>query len=206
MEPGSEEHRKFHAWFAQAAYGSKYHENIPEGYVFVPEHSNRNRVLFKNYTDKKLVYAFRGTDLYDNKTKWADLGTDAALALGLGKLTDRFKNGVTNTKRVLKAYPDYALTVTGHSLGGSTAAHVHKKLKGTNFVGYSTHVPTSQIQHELTQQVVDKVLETPKRNGSTIYYTTATDPIGIGAKLAYAKHTHIVPQTTKSVHSLKNFI
>ena len=204
--PGSAEHRKFYAWFAQAAYGSKNHENIPEGWFLDSNHSNRNRTLFRNDDAKRLIYSFRGTDVMDPKTRWQDLATDAALALGVGKLTDRFKNAKSHTKRVIKNYPDYALTLTGHSLGGSTAAHVHKQVKNTNFVGYSTHVPTSQIQRELTNSVIEKVLDTPKRNGSTTYYTTAADPIGIGAALAYSKYTHVVPQSSKSPHGLINFL
>jgi hypothetical protein len=201
MKPGSEEHRKFHAQFARAAYNypsQRENTKVPEGYAIDTKYSNRNRVLLKNETTKHAVYAFRGTD----PKNMGDLSTDAFLAAGLGAVTSRFKNATKSTRAAKKEYGDYKFTFTGHSLGSSTAAHVHGKFKDTDYVGFSPHVPTKHIRQEFFQGILDRINVKKTR---AVTYSVAGDPVALGEQLSFKKNTHFVPYTTGTPHDLTNF-
>lgn len=191
MKPGSDDHRKFYAQFANASYGdgtSPYAD-----WHLDPTYSNRNRKLYVNHDKKEAVYSFRGT----NPKNRSDLATDVQLALGLEHYNSRFRNGHKWTNRVAQAYPDYKLTLTGHSAGASVAQYVGKKTKH-EAVTYSAHLPTTQIQRE----AIGTLLGTSKSNAHN--YTTIMDPVGVG--MALAGKSHVVPQKSRSPHSMQNFL
>jgi putative lipase involved disintegration of autophagic bodies len=64
----------------------------------------------------------------EGKTAAADLATDAALALGFGENTSRFRNAAKLAKAVQDKYSGYSFESTGHSLGGSIAKSLHDNL------------------------------------------------------------------------------
>jgi hypothetical protein len=199
---GSEAHRKFYAKFARAAsvHVKKPHElDLPEGYVVDPAFSNRNRVLLRNDSTKHAVYSFRST----NVKSPADLATDAALAAGFGAFTSRFQNAVRSTKQAKKALPDYNFTVTGHSLGSSTAAYTHGKIKGLNYVGYSPHVPFNEVQREIVSGLLER---SGIRKSNAVTYSVVGDPVALNSQLTFKKNNFTVPQTSKGAHDLGNFV
>lgn len=204
MDPGSAEHRRHYAAFAKAAYDGADKAVLPEGYITDIAYSNRNHVLSLNHEKKHAILAFRGTDLTNVSKAVGDLADDALLATGLKTLSSRFRGGVRAAKAVKIAYPDYQLAVTGFSLGGSTAAHVHSKVKDSDYVGFSTHVPVREATQNIAWGAIDALLKKPNRKRST-NYITAADPVSWTAATAFEKNTFVVPQTSKNPHSLDNF-
>jgi hypothetical protein len=73
----------------------------------------------KVYVDKngKAHVVYKGTDPTDIR----DLATDAALAIGLGRFTPRFRNAKRLAKKVKDKYGSEKTAAYGHSLGGSLA-------------------------------------------------------------------------------------
>lgn len=203
LQPGSDEHRRHYAAFAKAAYDGPSKAQLPDGYMLDVAYSNRNQVLGVNHEKKHAVLGFRGTDLTNVSKAIGDLTDDALLATGLKTLSSRFRGGVRAAKAVRVAYPEYRLAVTGHSLGASTASHVHSKVKDTDFVGYSTHVPVREATQNVAWGAIDKLLK-PKKKGS-VNYITAADPISWTAATAFDKETYVVQQSQKNPHSLLNF-
>ena len=202
--PGSEQHRRFYAQIAKRAYSGNSDGPLPDGYIIDPNHTNRNRVLAVNATTKHAVLGYRGTDLLDRKKGPADLGQDVLLALGLQSAGSRFKNGVKAAKAVKTAYPDYKLDLTGHSLGASTAAYAKSKVKDTGYVGFSEHVPASDVQKELTKNVVERLVN--PRKSDSVSYLVAGDPVSWTKAASFSKNTFTVSQSAKSPHSIDNFL
>lgn len=80
---------------------------------------------------KKAVIAYRGTqigDLSKNRTGWRDLGADAATYLGLQSLNNRYANAEKVAHAAIAKYGKDNVSLTGHSLGGSQAQYVSRKL------------------------------------------------------------------------------
>jgi hypothetical protein len=73
----------------------------------------------KVYVDKngKAHVVYKGTDPTDIR----DLATDAALAVGLGRFTSRFRKGKRLAKKAEAKYGADNTAAYGHSLGGSLA-------------------------------------------------------------------------------------
>ena len=91
------------------------------GYKLDRDLSNAEHKVFID-KDNKPTVAFRGT----KPTKIKDLLTDAAIAVGLGRFTPRFRESARLMDKVNKKYGAKS-TVIGHSLGGSLAEHVGSK-------------------------------------------------------------------------------
>lgn len=194
-KPGTAEHRQHYARFAQLAYENKETLQAPDGWELDrSELTNRNRKLFVNHAERKVIYAFRGT----NPRSFNDLAMDAQLAVGLHKYHSRFANAVRFTKKARAAYKDYDMTTTGHSAGGSASHYVSKKTK-TPSVTFSAHLPTNEIQQEAIANLFGK---RNKRNH--VNYSTVVDPVGLGNVLA--GNSYIVPMRGSDPHSLKNFL
>lgn len=87
-----------------------------QGYKLVDKFSNAEHKVF---TDKKgnPVVAFTGT------RKGSDWLTDAAITVGLGRFTNRFRDSKKLINDVKKTYGDRPITTVGHSLGGSLAEY-----------------------------------------------------------------------------------
>ena len=98
-----------------------------EKWVVVPDHSNKNIVTFKS-GDGRIHIAHRGTDVNRGK----DIKADMALSAGKEGDNKKFKKRVRNTVKAVKAFPDSEVSMSGHSLGGSTAYYsvVSNKLIG----------------------------------------------------------------------------
>ena len=94
-------------------------ERRGEGYV--PELSDRETAVFRPTARRpRALVAFRGSENYD------DAKTDGHLALGRLRDTARWKRTAAHAKRLREVLGDY--DVTGHSLGGTLAQHVHDEV------------------------------------------------------------------------------
>lgn len=96
---------------------------------FLKSSSGFSASAFKNPRTKEIVVAFRGTEIKDAE----DLKADIELA------TNRYVKQSADAKKFLiaikKAYPDYKLTFTGHSLGGWMASYMTVMVKERNLLG-----------------------------------------------------------------------
>jgi hypothetical protein len=123
-------------------------------------HNNAEHGVWINNKLKEIKVAFRGTD------NLKDLGTDAYLALGKLKNTDRYKKEDNLIQQLKRMYPNYKITLTGHSLSASIASELSKKynLEGSGFnagFGISGNINNPNFTH----------------------YRTSTDPISILGKI-----------------------
>lgn len=88
------------------------------GYTYDPELSNDNQQVYYNKSKNKLLYSIAGTH------NLSDVGTDAYLAVGHLKDTNRYKNSEETLKKAKKKYGVDKATIAGHSLGGSIGQYV----------------------------------------------------------------------------------
>lgn len=206
-KPGSDEHRRFYAQFANAAYNSE--APVPEGYSRDAELSDKTHSVFVNSKDKHVVLAHRGTVPNWNREGLAELATDAFLAKGRQLLTPRFRKAVAFAKTAQAKYgKDHAFTATGHSLGASQAAYLNDKL-GIPAVTYSSHTPMSEITREITKSLFKRITRGKKGGRETLSnYTTLADPIALNTTISqYPRgNTYIVKTKTRNPHSLQNFL
>jgi hypothetical protein len=89
-----------------------------EGYKYDSMLSNHNQQVYYNPNEKKLILNVAGTH---NLRDWA---TDAYLAAGKLKDTNRFKEAKNIYNQAKQKYQGSNATITGHSLGGSIAGYI----------------------------------------------------------------------------------
>lgn len=91
------------------------------GYKFDSMLSNSNQQIYYNPREKKLLNTVTGTH---NARDW---GTDAYLAMGKLKDTNRYKEADRTLKEAKKKYNVNSATVAGSSLGGAIAGYIGSK-------------------------------------------------------------------------------
>ena len=91
------------------------------GYVRDNDLSNDNQQAYYNPTAKKLIYSVTGTH---NAKDW---GTDAYLAAGMLKSTNRYKDADAGLKKAKAKYGVGSASIYGHSLGGSIGGYIGGK-------------------------------------------------------------------------------
>lgn len=98
----------------KASYGDKQSEDNLRRKGFIKDNSlsNGNESTFYNPTKKKLLYTVAGTH---NLSDWV---TDAYLAVGKLKDTNRYKEADETLKKAKAKYNPKKTVLTGHSLGG----------------------------------------------------------------------------------------
>lgn len=201
-KPGSAEHMRQNAVFANAAYNLQNRmEGIPEGYMLDTELSNRNRAVYVNPELKKAVLAFRGTDLKSN-SKYGDLGSDLLLAMNMRELSSRFRNATRAAQAVEAKYGDYEKHSIGHSLGASQASWVVRKRPKGSWQGttYAAHLPTTSIPTE----ALNNLFWSRRNRQYLTNYAIAHDPVAAGNWLSGS--TYRVKQTAGDPHSLGNYL
>ena len=90
------------------------------GYQMDKPLSNDNQQVYYNPKDKKLLVNITGT----HNTR--DVGTDAYLALGNLKGTNRYKEADKVLQQAKAKYDEDIVVLSGHSLGGSIAQGIGK--------------------------------------------------------------------------------
>jgi len=126
-----------------------------EGYV--KDHSlstKKDKVYYSPY-DKKAYVVYKGT----NPTDIRDLATDAALAVGVGRFTPRFKRAKRIAKKAASKYGSEHTVAVGHSLGGSLATESGLKHrvtfnKGVGIGGIGKQMRRGQEDYRTSHDVV----------------------------------------------------
>ena len=96
---------------------------LKENYVFDSDLSNGNNSVYFNPKQNKLLMSVKGTNPFSLK----DLGTDAYLAAGHLKDTDRYKESKNILEKAKKRYNPKESTIAGHSLGGTISQYIAGK-------------------------------------------------------------------------------
>jgi hypothetical protein len=201
LKPGSSQHMAYYQKFAAASYSTDSEvrqSTVPMGFKLDTELSNRNRAVYYNPDTFKLYFPNEEQSLKE-RPPYQTLLTDAALALGFGENTTRFRNAAKLAKSVQEKYEGWTFESTSHSLGGSSIAkHLHDTMDFRSTV-FSAHLPTTQI----LQQAMQTKLNNSRGNDTLHAYTVAHDPVGAGLYLAGSAFA--VKQRVQNPHALDNF-
>jgi hypothetical protein len=110
----------------QSSYGDKQSQSklANAGYKYDSMLSNHNQQVWYNPNEKKLLYNVAGTH------NLSDVGTDAYLAFGGLKSTNRYKEADNILRQAKQKYNPANTTVTGHSLGSTIANQIASKGAG----------------------------------------------------------------------------
>jgi hypothetical protein len=152
------------------------------GYLRDDELSNDNQQVYYHPNDKKLIFSITGTH---NLKDW---GTNAYLAVGKLKDTNRYKEAHATIRKAKEKYNPSTTTVTGHSLANAIASGVSSKddkvvtLDGAYTIGQKTRGNTT---HYRTKGDIVSAF------GANAKHTVNLDnkiKTGIGALDAYNAH------------------
>ncbi|MBY0482915.1 MAG: lipase [Nitrosomonas sp.] len=102
--------------------------------------------VYKNRDTNELALVFRGTETCDFPCSFKELEDTARdaiadVAIGIGTVSDQFKDAFRFAQDVVGRHPDVKITVTGHSLGGGLAQAIGAVLGLETFAFNSSPVP-----------------------------------------------------------------
>ena len=163
-----------------------------KGFDMDVQESNSKRVVWVNQDTKEVVIAHRGT----NPKLASNLTTDFAVALGVEGLTRRFKNATDRDAATIAKYPNYKVSLTGHSLGGTIATN-SSKANNTKAYVYNAGSGILNPSHYFRPK---------KQNRNITHYSTFADPLSLTAKLKPHKQVIIDRKDGENPHSLANFL
>lgn len=207
----TEREQTFYGGLSKAAYKQDDPSLIPKGWRPAPELTD-DQAHRPVYTDgTHAVVAFRGTRLTDT----SDLRADVSIALGTESGARRFTDAEALTQQLIDRFGKDNVTATGHSLGGSEALDVSRKL-GVRATAFNPGAsPLSAIEASpihtgsfaldfLLGSVVQRFTN---RSVDTTVYSTATDPISVSARLqGYKRQRSVGVADGHSAHDVDNFL
>lgn len=139
-----------------------------QGYQYDKELSNHNQQVYFNPDSKKMLVSVAGTH---NLRDW---GTDAWLAFGGLKSTNRYKEAKDVLNRARQKYNPSETSVSGHSLGGSIAQGIASKddkvyaLDSGYTIGQKTRSHNGNFQHFRTAGDAVSLLSEGAKNMKTL--------------------------------------
>jgi len=172
------------------------------------ELSDLNSVVLVNPDDKEMVVSYRGTD----PTNISDLIADVGIFTGRHRsaiegvrshFDDRFSKASKKYENAVEKYPDYKVSTTGHSLGGSQALYIGRKHDVPAKV-FNAGASFSDIIGGL----ICKSTETCEGNEKHTIYTTGKDIISISNLFSNEKIVKVPIKERKDLlyHSLDYFL
>lgn len=102
--------------------------------------------VYRNRETNELALVFRGTETCDFPCSFKEIEDTtrdalADAAIGIGRVSDQFKDAFNFAQSMIRKYPDAKITVAGHSLGGGLAQAVGATLGLETFALNSSPVP-----------------------------------------------------------------
>ena len=154
-----------------------------QGYELIDKFSNAERKVFLD--NKKNPYIVNvGT------RKFGDWGTNTAVALGLGRFTNRFKDSKKLVENVRKEYGNRPITNIGDSLGGALAENS----------GGDRIITTNKASG------IGSLFKTLQKKQTDI--RTGTDPVSVLSRTQYGGNQFTIRDTNFidpfKAHSYKN--
>jgi hypothetical protein len=156
------------------------------GYKYDSKLSNRNQQVWFNSNDKKLLVNVAGTH---NLKDW---GTDAWLAAGHLKDTNRYKEAkktIDNAKKTYSVHGKIDTTITGHSLGGSIAGYIGNKDDKVYTLDKGATIGQKMRKNEMAFRTSGDIVSAMNANSKRM--TTLNNPnlkTGISPIDAYTAH------------------
>jgi hypothetical protein len=125
-------------------------------YIYDNELSNDESMVYHNPNENKLLIGFRGTNNLD------DLQTDALLAVGQLRSTDRYKRSNNTYREAKNKYKGSKTTLIGHSMGSSLSSAIGDDddliislNKGTTIFGNSTKTKKNEKSYKVDNDLVN---------------------------------------------------
>lgn len=151
--------------------------------------TKRNNQVWVNESTKEIVVTYRGTKAA------RDFFTDISIALGTQSLTTRFKQSEEHFEDVVDKFgEEYRYVVTGHSLGGSLARHIHHQ--------YQDLVDES---HSFNPGQGLCVWECDQLEHEHIHHIEG-DPLSMLSAQKRSKNTHVYNKSADNRHTIANFL
>jgi len=177
---------------------------IIDGYIYDIDLSTKRSAVYINPNNKKIIIAHRGTV----KTDTSDLKQDALILAGQVDKSDRLKRSLETVDDVIKKYPSFRISNTGHSLGSRIASEIGLRLPviDSKVIGFSNAGSPFEIPKNLFNKLKCSIVnsENCKKLKNQKFYTTGFDPISI-SNIIHAGKTEFSLPKSLNVHSLKNF-
>lgn len=157
-----------------------------QGYIYDKDLSNHNQQIYYNPNNKKMLMSVAGTH---NLRDW---GTDAWLAFGGLKNTNRYNEAKNILQRARDKYNPSETSVSGHSLGGSIAQGIASKndkvytLDSGYTIGQKTRSHGGNFQHFRTAGDAVSLLSEGAKNMTTLQNPNRNT--GVMALDAYKAH------------------
>lgn len=100
--------------------------------------------LWKRDQNKEIIFALRGTPLSIN---WhsKEIWHDKEIAEGKFTQSDRAKRALRTLRAIQRQFPGYTISMTGHSLGGTTVLLLLAQDAHNNIIEQETNQPASAI-------------------------------------------------------------
>ena len=162
------------------------------GYTLHPS-SNHQRGVYINPDKKDIVIAHKGT----TSSSRANIISDIHIATGFQGSTERFKRATRKDAKIKNAYPEYNITLTGHSLGSSLGmkSATENNIKGVFFNGGSGIPSFSSF-----------LKDRRKINNNIKHYSTPYDIVSIQSKKFPIQQIQVKTKKGLNPHALENFI
>ena len=183
--------------FAQLAY-KKHAGEIEKklkgtGFFLDTSLSDREHRVFVDPHTKKVVVAYTGTNPRSLPTLLGDVRSDYNILMGTEARDPRFKHAVKQFKAALNKYQPqgYSLDTTGHSLGGSLATYVAKKLPNQ---------VSENLSYDRGSGLKEPFRTRPK---NTWDYSHEHDLISLGARMNKGNPEHSVVSRTRVKNRLQ---
>jgi hypothetical protein len=147
--------------------------------------------------DGKIVIAFRGTQ--DPTDVW----NDANIAIGTEKTLPDFRRARKITQKAIDKYGKDNVTLTGHSMGGTTALYANS-ITGVPTVTFAPGIGLGMVVDAAKERAKKSIFNTPIKENNQIY-ATKTDIVSHLAKHTNAHLTYL-PASAGNAHTIKNFM
>lgn len=202
-QSGGDSEKVFFARFAKAVYEPLDSRVNILDFEYLPNYSDANTGTWINHSKKMIIIAFRGTDFKN----WRDLAQDLLIVGGISIFSARYVAGVHLVKKVESNFPDYNISLTGHSLGGKIGLNIGTKLqkKAVLFnIGSSPADKPKDILYSTICKLLD--LNSCKGFKKITHYHVNGDPLSASAANITAFKTIRQKPTGLDPHGIDNFI